>query len=213
MKTTMYWLLNLAAVAALFLLGCDSRYDCSSGNLQFNLPIQVFGLKDTMNIGDTLRVRLDIPDRLVERNLGVEYDFIDYNFKLISFIGKIDTTPIGTDSKGTFNWEIIEGDATYVGGVFLMFPVYKNNTYSYEVLIKPKKKGLFVFGLQSDAWRLNPLKKLDGPCSGNVVYVYARVTNVTDTNYEFLQFSPDSYYLKESRQEFDDAAGFCFFVR
>jgi hypothetical protein len=77
----------------------------------------------------------------------------------------------------------------------------------------PKKKGLFVFGMQSSAWRLNPLKKLDGPCSGNVVYVYARVENETDTNYEFLQFSPDSYYLKESKQEFDDAAGFCFFVR
>ena len=196
-----------------FLLNCDHKYDCSSGGLYFNLPLDVFGLKDTLNIGDTLRVRFDIPDKLVERRSGVEYDFLDYNFKLISYIGKIDTTPIGTDSKGTFDWTTTQGESTYVSGVFLLYPEFKNNTYSYEVLISPKRKGFFKFGMQSDAWRLNLLKKLDGPCSGNVVYVYARVENETDTNYEFLQFSPDPYYLKVSKQDFEDAASCCFFVR
>lgn len=209
----MLWRLNLLIIAVLFLPGCDHKYDCSSGGLYFNLPLDVFGLKDTLNIGDTLRVRLNIPDKLVERNLGVEYDFIDYNFKLITYIGKIDTLPTTAGTISAFNWTTTQGESVYVGGVFLVLPTYTDHVYQYEALIVPKVKGLYVFGMNSDASRLSPLEKVSGPCSGNVVRVYARVENETNTNYEFMKLSPDPSNSNFSLQQFNEAACCCFFVR
>ena len=139
--------------------------DCGNAGLQFNLPLQAYGIKDTLYLGDTIRIQLDIPDRMPERRSGILYDFIDYNFKLITYMVKIDSLPINGNSASTFDWIILEGESKYVGGVYLVLPDYYDHVYHYEVLIIAKQKGLFNFGMNSDGGGYTPLKKLDGPCS------------------------------------------------
>ncbi len=141
------------------------------------------------------------------------YDFINYNFQLITYIEKIDTVPIATNSTETFDWNTTEGESKSAGGAFLVVPIYSNHTYHYEVLITPKRKGLFVFGMNSDANRARPLEKLDGPCSNKPMQVYLKLENDPNTNFEFLKFSPEPVYVNLDRKRFDDFAGFCFFVK
>lgn len=195
------------------LSSCNGCKDDCTGSLQFDLPLQAYGIKDTLYLGDTLRVKLAIPDKLTERFSGREYDFVDYNFKLVTYIGRIDTLPTGTDSKGTFDWTTLQGESQYFGNVFIVHLSYSDHTYHYEVLITPKRKGLFIFGMNSDFGNTSPLEKLDGPCSKEPVEVFMKLENDTNTNFEFLQLSPEPVYKNLNRQRFDEFAGFCFFVR
>lgn len=188
------------------------KKDCPS-RLEFYLPLQAYGIKDTLYLGDTLRIRLDIPDNLAEINSGNTYDFVDYNFKLITYIEKIDTLPIGIDSDERFDWATVKGESISNGESFRVLPTYADHTYHYEVIITPKRKGLFIFGMNSIASRGNELQKLDGPCSERPVNVYPRLENDTNTNFEFLKFSPDPAYVNLDRERFDNFAGFCFFVK
>ena len=160
------------------LSSCDSCKDkCTEGPLEFDLPLQAYGIKDTLNIGGTIRIRLAILDQLPERSSGYLYDFMNYNFQLTTYMARLDTLPIGTDSKETFNWTTVEGESKYSGGLFVVSPNYSNNTYQYEILITPKKKGLFEFGMSSSFDRYFPLAKLDGPCTKHPVAVYPKLEN------------------------------------
>lgn len=213
MKKTIFFLLSIWVVVCNCCTACKND-DCSSGSLQFNVPVQVYGIKDTLHLGDTLRIKLEIPEQLQERNSGIQYDFINYNFKLITYMARIDTFPTGTDSKGTFDWITLKGQSIYSSiGAYTVNPDYKSNKYEYEVLIITKIKGLFAFGMNSVFFRASPLKQLEGPCSKNEVEVYAKLINDTNVNYEFLKNSPDPSQANMDRQRFDDFAGFCFYVK
>jgi len=182
--------------------------------LQFNVPVQVYGIKDTLHLGDTLRIKLEIPEQLAERNSGILYDFIDYNFKLITYIEKIDTTPVTAHSKVDFDWITLTGESIYTSiGAYTVNPLYENRIYRYEVLILAKKKGLYVFGMNSVFFRASPLEQLKGPCSKNQVEVYCKLINDMNTNFEFLKNSLDPVYQRLDRQRFDDFAGFSFYVK
>lgn len=159
-------LLFSIAVCGLFLVSCDGcKNDCPA-NLEFYLSLQAYGIKDTLHLGDTLRIRLDISDKLAEINSGNTYDFIDYNFKLITYMVKIDSLPT---ISGIFNWTTIEGESISNGEIFRVLPLYSDHTYHYKVIITPKRKGLFVFGMNSTADRADKLEELDGPCSNRPV--------------------------------------------
>jgi hypothetical protein len=194
--------------------GCSGcKDDCSSGSLQFDLPVQAYGIKDTLYQGDTIRIKLDIHDKLPERNSGIVYDFVDYNFKLIAYMVKIDSFPATAHSQVTFDWITLQGESQYVGDVFLVLPTFSDNAYNYEVLIIPKQKGLYVFGMNSDFSRASPLKELEGPCSKNSVEPTMKLKDDTNVNFEFLKQSPDPSQANIDRKRFDEFAGFCFYVR
>ncbi len=206
-----FYLLTSLTLCFCSCTGCKD--DCSSGNLQFDLPVQAYGIKDTLFQGDTIRIRLNIPDKLAERNSGVLYDFIDYSFKLITYIVKIDSFPATANSQATFDWITLQGESQYVGDIFLVLPTFTDNTYHYEVLITPKQKGLYVFGMNSDFSRVSPLKELKGPCSKNSVEPTMKLEDNTNVNFEFLKHSPDPSQANIDRKRFDEFAGFCFYVR
>jgi len=206
-----FYLLTSLTLCFCSCTGCKD--DCSSGNLQFDLPVQAYGIKDTLYLGDTIRIRLNIPDKLAERNSGALYDFIDYSFKLIIYMVKIDSFPATANSQATFDWITLHGESQYVGDVFLVLPTFTDNTYQYEVLITPKEEGLFVFGMNSDFSRASPLKELKGPCSKNSVEPTMKLEDNTNVNFEFLKHSPDPSQANIDRKRFDEFAGFCFYVR
>lgn len=202
------------AILLLSLSACCPFDDCKCPNpIEFDLPLEVYGQKDTLSLGDTLRIKLEIPDRLAERNSGVVYEFIDYNFMLISYIPKIDSLPIGLSAIEYFDWTTIVGESKYEYDVYFVVPSYDNHTYHYEALITPNRKGLFVFGMSSDFSRAIPLEKPEGPCSRYTVQVYPKLKNETNVNFEFLQNSPDSIQSSIDRKRFDEFAGFCFYVK
>ena len=211
MKISVYLLL-LSATLFSGCLGCKN--DCETyGPLTFDLPLQAYGIRDTLHIGDTLRIRLDIPDQMPERSSGYMYDFIDYNFRLITYMSRVDSTVDYPNSNAYGYWIPVEGESKYVDGVYFVLPEYKDRKYQYEILYTPKTKGLFEFGMNSDYFRLSPLAKLEGPCSSRPVDVFMKLTNDTNVNYEFLKTSPNTIYQNIDRKRFDEYAGFCFYVR
>ena len=191
----------------------ESCKDNCDGNIEFDLPLQAYGIKDTLQIGDTIRIRLEIPESMPERYSKVYYDFIDYNFKLITYILRIDTLPVITASKNHFDWITTIGESHYNGDVFTVNPVYSEGGYYYEILMIARQKGLFEFGMNSVFSNRFPLKKLNGPCSENSVKIYVKLVNDNNNNYEFLQLSPEPVYQNLSRERFESYAGFCVFVR
>lgn len=205
---------NLTITFILLLYSCNGcKDDCSSGNLQFDLPLQAYGIKDTIYLGDTLRIKLDIPDKLAERYSGYLYDFINYNFQLITYIGRVDSFSQVINAKTNFEWTTIEGESEYNEGAFSITPIYYNHVYHFDVMIMPKRKGLFVFSMNSIADRHFPLEKLDGPCSKNTVHVFMKLINDSNTNFDFLKLSSEPAYENLSLQRFEEFGGFCFFVR
>lgn len=211
MKNILYLTLTLLV----FLSGCTEckeKEDCISGNLQFDLPVQVYGVQDTLDFGDTLRIKFDIPDKMAERNSGESFAFNDYNFKLITYMVKIDSSPATANSITSFDWITVTGESKYESGVFLVMPTYTDHAYHYEVKIIPKQKGMFVFGMNSDFSRNSPLEKLTGPCYKGDVEAYMKLTNDPDVNFEFLKHSPDLSQANTDRKRFDEYAGFCFYV-
>jgi hypothetical protein len=208
---TLFYLLTSLILSLCSCSGCKD--DCSSGSLQFDLPVQAYGIKDTLYLGDTIRIKLAIPDRLAERNSGVVYDFDDYSFNLIAYMVKIDSLPATAESSEYFDWTTVQGESQYVGDVFLVLPLFSDNAYDYEVVVTAKKKGLYVFGMNSDFSRAIPLKQLDGPCSGNRVEAYMKLVDDENVNFEFLKQSPDPSQANLDRKRFDEFAGFCFYVR
>lgn len=189
-----------------------SDVDCSTGNLQFDLPVQVIGLKDTLQIGDTLRIKLEIPDRMPERRSGIEYDFVDYEFMLSTTILRMDTSYV-VPAPNHFDFEALIGEVSYINGSQFIKTSYKNHIYTFEAILIAKRKGLFVNSLISESTRHYPLKKLEGPCSKNVVYVYPKLALGIDNNYDFVKFSPSEPQANVDQQRFEEAAGFCFFVQ
>jgi hypothetical protein len=193
--------------------GCKND-NCKSGNIQFNIPVQVYGIKDTLSLDDTLRIKIEVPEHLAERNTGITYDFIDYNFKLITYMVKIDTSHSRITYKGDFDWVTLKGQSIYSStGEYTVNPEYQNNKYSYEVLVVPKKKGLYSFGMNSVFFRASRLQQLEGPCSENEVEIYTKLINDTNVNFEFLKNSPDPSQASIDWQRFEDFAGFCFYVK
>ena len=126
---------------------------------------------------------------------------------------RIDSLPISSNTIESFEWTTLQGESKYAASVFLIYPTYSNNAYCYEVLITPKKKGLYIFGMNSTFDRASPLEKLEGPCSKNSVRAYMKLETDMNVNFEFLKQSPDPIYINLDRQRFDEFAGFCFYVR
>jgi hypothetical protein len=206
--------ISVSLILLAFFLSCTNcKDDCSSGSLEFNLPCEVFGEADTLSINDTIRFKLTIPDKLAERVSGNEYDFVDYNFKLINYMVKLDTLEGVSVTGRDFDWITLRGSSQFASDLNFIIPEYADHTYHYEVLIIPKQQGLFVFGMNSIASRLQPLEKLNGPCSRNSVAVFMKLQGDEDVNFEFLKASLDPVQVKTDRQRFDDYAGFCFYVR
>lgn len=207
-------LLYLSVFLNLCLANCaDSKVDCDNGTLLFNLPLEMYGIKDTISIGDTIRIKLEIPYQLPEQHSGAIYDFVDYDFKLINYIERIDTNPVCLGSKEMFDWHVTRGRLKYRNNHFVVSPSFENNAYWYEALIIPKQKGLFVFGMNSTHNRHAPLAKIQGPCTNNPLDVQVKLVNDTPANFGFLKRCPDPSYQKMDRKRFDAFGGMCFCVR
>lgn len=187
--------------------------ECGNTALEFDLPLQVFGNKDTLNVDDTLTLALKIPDVLTERNRGFEYELIDYNFKLVNYVVKIDSMSTTSESARDFYWVVNKGLTQYVSGAFLVLPEYSNHVYEYEAKVIPKAKGLYVFGMNSDYSGGIPLEKVNGPCSNRAVEIFVKLEDDSNSNFEFLKLSPDPIQNNIDKKRFQEFAGFCFFVR
>jgi hypothetical protein len=211
----MKFIILLFALLPLLFTACDP-YDTGvtcRGQLEFHLPLEVVGLKDTLQIGDTLIFRLAFPDQLNEHRSGVAYDFLDYDFRLSTLLGRIDSLPISAATKDYFDFFVVKGEATYASGSYYIRPEYTDGFYEFEAFYVAKRAGLFGNSTISNYDRHRPLKKLEGPCCKDVVYILPEYVSIHSDNYDFMKFSPSDAQANVDRQRFEEAAGFCFFVR
>jgi hypothetical protein len=210
MKALIYFIIP-GLLFCTFCTNCNK--DCITSHY-FELPIEAYGISDTLNINDTIRIKFTIPDKLKERDTQDFYDFVNYDFKLITVTIRLDSIPVSSVTESDFDWITIKGNSTFASNDYLVTPSYSNHEYQYEVRIIPKKKGLFEFSINSIAHdRINPLAKPNGRCSKGTFHVVMKLQNNIDVNYEFLQESTSSVYKKLDRKRFDEYAGICFYVR
>jgi hypothetical protein len=197
-------------VLALICVRCDK--DCANTHF-FDLPLKVYGISDTVSIGDTITIKINIPDKLREQETDTQYEFIDYDFKLVTYPVRLDSLPLSTATANSFNWFTITGESLYANDEYLISPTLINHEYIYEAKIVPKKKGLFLFSIFSFSNNRIPLSKPNGPCKKGVFHVAMKFQNNVDANFHFLQESLEPAYQKTTRKVFDENAGFCFYVR
>jgi hypothetical protein len=204
----------LFLISIIFGICCvNCNKDCGTSHY-FELPIYVSGVSDTVRLNDTIRVKVIIPERLRERDSEDFYDFINYDFKLITGIVRLDSVPVSPVTETDFDWITLKGQSIFDTDLYTVHPENTNQEYQYEVFIIPKKKGLFEFSMNSIAsYRINPLATPIGRCSKGDYNVVMELQDSVDVNFEFLQESSSSTYMKLDRKRFDEFAGCCFYVR
>jgi hypothetical protein len=199
-------------VCSIILISCLTNCNNCPDHLEFDLPIEAYGVSDTVSMNDTIRIKVTIPDKLYERVTNKRFQFTDYDFKLITYIVKHDTFPAEPVTESYFDWITQTGQSKFIAGGYSVIPSYHDNIYQYEVRIIPRKSGLFEFGMNS-LFDTSQLDEPDGPCSEKPVNVYMKLQNSIDVNYEFLQKSTSPAVRKTKRKQFDEYAGICFYVR
>jgi hypothetical protein len=111
-------------VLVMICVRCDK--DCANTHF-FDLPLEVYGVSDTVSIGDTITIKINIPDKLREQETDTQYEFIDYDFKLVTYPVRLDSLPLSTATANSFNWFTITGESLYANDVrWSSFDGHKN---------------------------------------------------------------------------------------
>jgi hypothetical protein len=190
-------------------------YNCQKecGSRVYELPIEYYGVKDTLDIGDTIHLKISIPDRLLAQGTDDWYEFDDYDFRIESVLSRLDTIMFDQlVGKDYFEWVTVVG-RTLPTELPRLVPDYDGKQYLYEAYLVTKRGGLFELAISSFHNTRFPLPQPEGRCKKGGVNVTMKILNIVDSNFEFLQMSEVEGYRKTKKEVFEDYAGVCFYVR
>lgn len=128
--------------------GCHKRKD-QTVEFKFQIPLSITPVKDLINVGDTLTLKANFPDSVLEVNSGKRYKLPDFNFRTrIAFMQLSDTALFLSQQPGSSSsFRILNeiGGVVDVGETFgsLQFN-YANNFYQLRTKIVAQKKGVYT---------------------------------------------------------------------
>lgn len=200
---------------ATFLLGIYSCKDKNCPNvLIYHLPVSVTPQSDTFNIGDSLRLYIDIPKELIDAQGGIKNTFENFDFKLFISSARYDT-PHNYSSR-IFNLHRVIGSDTLLGfsssDEYALSLHYDGIDYSYEGNLVLKESGVFAIYLATYYGLFTDPLKITGNCDHLNVHFYCNTNEGMENNVELVKpyfvGNPDNW-----DNDFKKSGGFAFVVR
>jgi hypothetical protein len=202
------------------LTGCGKLKGCEHNgwtDFTFEIPVTISPVKDTFNIGDTIWININYGDQLVnyEYDKHKTYDMTGYDFKTWFSITDLNT-PKPSYSYPNPNIITYKGNsisssiATSNYSLISISYAHENNMNLYKAAFVIDKAGFYAIAF-SNAIRENT-RGID-KCPNEHITVNYPVNNNGDNNFEMLQYAPGSDFGSLSLSEFNQAGGYCFYVK
>ncbi|MBL0190651.1 MAG: hypothetical protein IPQ18_04685 [Saprospiraceae bacterium] len=192
--------------------------DPCSNKKQVNISIFHTPYKDTIKLGDTLKVKIE--SFFSEFNnplIRLDTDSLDVPVEL--FISRIDTSNFIWSYDKYFNFHKVHGDFVFnklfdIGqeepGYLLLNFDKQNNLFINELHLVPIRKGTFVIGVFSSS----EFKKIDPNANCLQTFVYKTQANIAKDNHYYLnQSSLDSNIRKTTEKDFRSEGMYCWVVK
>lgn len=208
MKTYIF----IAIVISLALVHCRER--CPE-NLYYELDTFFTPVKDTFEIGDTIRLRISFPDQLIDKYAGIRGNFVDYDFQMSIAMDRIDVYPLESGSiqyleplsieKG----EVQNPGPNFVGSYGAVL-VYENHRYEFDAQFIIKQKGMFLLAMGLPFWNDY---YVESECGRRFANIRPVMNQRGDNNYYMLKYSPASVYQNATKEYFDEGGAYCYYVK
>jgi hypothetical protein len=202
----------------------------------FTLPVSITPVRDTYNIGDTIKIVSEFSNQLIGLNIEQKeigtFDMHGIKWKPRIRIYKIDTLIPKRDdhiSEITNYFYPILIDTSLVLENFstrsqIILGEYKelNSIFSLNFLLIPKTKGIFYVEFDSgNNYGTFGFQDYPGVCDNEKLYVYYKTNEGQNTNLHYLKESPDPYWDRSRPNGYtgdihtkdpEETGGYCFKV-
>lgn len=183
--------IEVLTILFVFLMGACKRQNCAR-EFEFHFPATITE-GDTFNIGDTLWMRMDLPNELMDYQAGEVIDLSDFNLYFEFGIDRVDTNYVNT---ATDAFDLVEKVGTFEQdrGRFLVTYIHFKDMADrqFHLGFVAKMKGVYMmavslpleYGLAEEE---NKLKVIDSPCDYQDITRYSGVIfNNSNINYYLL---------------------------
>jgi hypothetical protein len=141
-------------ITAVFSTCKKGGFGCVESSISFNVDAKVYPDKDSINIGDTIFVEVNIPTTLIDQNNNsVDYSKANNLGTSMGFVKLVSDSPIVLDEAlPDFNFDLISGKEISSPNVKLYKDYFFEESgghYLFKLSIVPKKSGTFRFNLES----------------------------------------------------------------
>lgn len=187
-------------------------------HLFYRIPYSLSPIKDTFNVGDTLRLEMNFRDELIDEIGNVKNIFLDYDFRIELQCGRIDSDPPLSNTSDCIDIRTIVGRDSSVllpqSGVsfYKIIPEYSNKTYTFKCELVLKEKGLLYFGIVPFNTNADPFE-ISGECDHLPITIGSKLDNEAENNYHMLQWAANPVYHTFDEKRFSDYGGYCFVVK
>ena len=158
-KQSFIYLISILIIFILNSFQCnkDDCYDTTKK--RFEIPIQITtAKKDTILLGDSIIVNIEINDTLIDLNTQKSYYMGEFDFKIETIFSKVDSAKSNT-SNSHFSINTTKGSIKSVTSQILGLVFEKGyNKRIFKMSIKPLKKGIYYFNFTNLVSNINYVK-------------------------------------------------------
>ncbi len=118
----MRYLLLIISSILLLLYSCKAPNYCQK-SYNFNIPIKI-NIQDTLHIGDTIWISLDMPNQVLDRTTGEYIDWTNFELFFSTGFSRIDTPSI---TSGDTDFDLVQdiGKVERVNNSYLQTFIYR----------------------------------------------------------------------------------------
>lgn len=214
-----HWFLLLSVIAAVGMLTSCGGGKCEQRGfteLEFDLPVKITPSRDTFRIGDTIWIENSFDDMLVNQNSNKSYRVQNFDFGTNLTITDLNSPPIAISYKNPI---IITVEGTTTGTnigtvdyqtIYVDYD-YTQNRYRYKAAFILDRSGFYLIAFSSHSSGRRDIDITDCPDE--------RITNTyntndrVDNNYMMIKNAVDPHYKNLPEEMFNDAGGYCFYVK
>jgi hypothetical protein len=149
----------LATCLFLTSIGCGK--DCVETTYNFNLPLKAYPNKDTIKVGDSIWVEIDVANSFVDAQSQkiIDYSNAENLGSFITFQKITGSAPDISDAVDSLTIETLKGKLLRKVPLGLEYNfVEENNRYLFKIVIIARKRGTYRFGFSNSN---NTFRKTD----------------------------------------------------
>ena len=186
--------------------------------LSYKIPITLVPAQDSFNIGDTIWIEINLPDKITDENGGIENIFSNFDFRIELACELLDSVPSLAQTTNYLGLHTLVGQDSVVAlsGAYLQFyqiiPDYISQSYRYKCALTTRQKGQFVLFIAPFDHQTEPFE-FSGKCDRVALHFTSRLNNDDDNNFEDFKKRQHPSYSAWNIERFHNNGGFYFVVR
>lgn len=213
---------NKLAILTILLYLCSCGKKCEEGgvtNHLFDLPFSIAPVQQYYNVGDTIVIESTFSDNIPNPHYGKPFKVEDFDFKTNMRLVNLQSETMPAISYKSPNIITLSGNTIYNNILTVDYldiniqHSYTSGTYQYRSLFIVDKPGKYIFFITSDHNGSNRTDVNLTECISETIEIKFNTNDRQDNNYSMLSNATDPHYAEWTREEFDNAGGYCFEVK